>query len=244
MLLNNVSSSRQVNKAVIATLWSWMMTNVHSFGSQIIKPLRRTLTLPFNNIFPIIDYGQARQKHTRKNVRNLQEGRLKSYFWCPDVLSGLEYKLIIRENLFRNSIWFSDSSIFFYRSVFQDSISSHVQAISDKSKYWFGIIVIQNFPFSEFLCKGKAVALDCVDHVHSFSTSVTGLPDFWIWSVLIWNHWAGGSNPGRHTDYFNSSFSSFPFVCPGKLRNTTAVRPRQLPSRSHVIHRSSCSPML
>lgn len=170
---------------------------------------------------------------------------MKSYFWCPDVLSGLESISWLSGRIcFGIRSDFLIALFFFYRSVFQGSISSHVQAISDKSKYWFGIIVKQNFPFSQFLCKGEAVSLDCVDHVHSFNMNVTGLPDFWIWFVLIWNHWAGGSNPGRHTDYFDSSFSSSPFVCPGKLRNTTAVRPRQLPSRSHVIHRSFCCPML
>ena len=64
------------------------MTGVYSFGSHIIKPLRRTLTLRTSNIFPLLITDKLNRK--RKALRNLQEVQVKSYFWCPDILTGLE----------------------------------------------------------------------------------------------------------------------------------------------------------
>ena len=62
--------------------------------------------------------------------------------------------------------------------MFQDNSFSPVQAIGVECKYC-AVLLIRKIVYSRrSLSEGRSFFRSCVDHVHSFNTNVTGLPEF------------------------------------------------------------------
>lgn len=160
------------------------------------------MTLRSKNIFPLLITDRL-DRNTRWALRTLQEVKVKSYFWWPNVLNWLE-----------SISWLTGRVRFGIRSDFLMPVIFIVycfritapilcKPLASRANTSLALLICKIFHSHSSVSERGSCFRSCMNHLHSLNTNVTGLADFWIWFGFIWNHGAGGSNPGRHTNYFD-----------------------------------------